>query len=301
MGIDRAVASLLLELKSKVEFDGAIVELGKQDILLNRDSLKFLGDKFGFPFLSNSSKITDICFFKWLGFSSVRSLDYSPYEGADLLLDLNKEAPLKLHELANVIYDGGTLEHVFNLPQALKNIHSMLKIGGSVIHVLPSHNHVDHGFYMFSPMALYQWYEANGYRIIESYVMEYSQNTKAKWKIYEYKPGCIDQLSFGGWGKEMLGIWLVAEKKHDSTCGVMPQQGSYLRDWGVDFAIKNDSNENAESYIYTWNWKKNTLSKIKSLLKSFPFIFENLKEIYYWMGINYLVHGKKKPKIKWRY
>ena len=78
MGIDRAAASLLLELKSKVEFHGVIVELGKQDILLNGDSLKFLGDKFGFPFLSNSSKISDICFFKWLGFSSVRSLDYSP-------------------------------------------------------------------------------------------------------------------------------------------------------------------------------------------------------------------------------
>lgn len=108
----------------------------------------------------------------------------------------------------------------------------MLETGGYAIHASPSSNHVDHGFYMFSPRALYEYYVANSWEIVESVIFEYSEDhAYRRWKFYNYQPGIIDQFSFGGWGKNMLGIFLVVRKMDNSTHGVMPQQGTYLKMW----------------------------------------------------------------------
>lgn len=59
----------------------------------------------------------------------------------------------------------GGLQHIFNLPQALANMSRMLKVGGRAIHDLTCTNYVDFGFWCISPIALIQYYEANGFRI----------------------------------------------------------------------------------------------------------------------------------------
>ena len=110
----------------------------------------------------------------------------------------------------DVIFDGGTAEHIFNFPQVLKNIHDLLKLGGIIIHASPSHNHVDHGFYMFSPTVFYDFYSVNKFDILKSYIFEYKSDPIFDWLIYDYKPGAIDHLSFGGWGRDSLGIFFVA-------------------------------------------------------------------------------------------
>ena len=110
-------------------------------------------------------------FFEKLRFTKTQSLDHSDYEGSLILRDLNEEVLENLQEQFDVIYDGGTLEHVFNFPISLANISRMLKTGGYAIHASPSSNHVDHGFYMFSPRALYEYYVANSWEIVESVIL----------------------------------------------------------------------------------------------------------------------------------
>ena len=87
-------------------------------------------------------------------------------------------APQQLHETGQSLWldnitrgllDSGTLEHVFHLPNALKSVVELAKVGGRVMLLSPSSNHFDHGFYMFSPTLFYDYFSANGLRIETSY------------------------------------------------------------------------------------------------------------------------------------
>ena len=60
-----------------------------------------------------------------------------------------------------MIIDGGTMEHIFHIPNVLNNIYRMLRVGGRIIHISPSSNYVDHGFYSFSPTLFYDFYQTN--------------------------------------------------------------------------------------------------------------------------------------------
>ena len=91
-----------------------------------------------------------------LGASEVTSLDYSAYEGASIVHDMNVPIPKHLEMLFDTVIDGGTLEHVFNFPVALANCMRLLKRGGSLFIFAPANNQMGHGFYQFSPELLYR-------------------------------------------------------------------------------------------------------------------------------------------------
>lgn len=116
-----------------------------------------------------------------LGFSKVNVLDVSNYEGADIVFDLNSEiVPDNLKESFDYIVESGTLEHIFNFPQALANITSMLKQGGKVFHYLPAHNFINHGYYTVSPAVLQDFYERNGFQIkkLDILLIKWDENLK---------------------------------------------------------------------------------------------------------------------------
>jgi 2-polyprenyl-3-methyl-5-hydroxy-6-metoxy-1,4-benzoquinol methylase len=74
-------------------------------------------------------------------------------------------------EKYDTIFDGGSLEHIFNVNQALKNVSMMCKPGGQIIHSLPANNQCGHGFWQFSPELFLSLYsEKNGYMNTEVYI-----------------------------------------------------------------------------------------------------------------------------------
>jgi SAM-dependent methyltransferase len=89
--------------------------------------------------------------FGYFGAETVDSIDYSNYEGANIIHDLNIPVPDALKNKYDCVWDGGTLEHVFNYPAALKNCMDMVKPGGHLILETPGNNCFGHGFYQFSP------------------------------------------------------------------------------------------------------------------------------------------------------
>jgi SAM-dependent methyltransferase len=278
MGIPKAGAALLYELKKDYQLGDSVLQLGKQALYVEADQLPGIAAQFGFDVtMDNATKdqsgeyvpetYNDIVFFEALGFKTVSSLDYSDYEGADLIHDLNTPIPQSLHGKYDFVYDGGTLEHVFDFPQCLRNIHNLLKVGGLVAHAAPSHNHVDHGFYMYSPTVFWDYYHANHYKIIKSYIYEYETEhtayTATPWLIYDYHPSAIQHLVGGGWGRKRLGIWFVAQKLSESRCDVVPQQGAYTNTW--------NNISTYDPYLAAQN-KSPTLSRVKMLLRSVPLI-----------------------------
>lgn len=284
MGIAKGAYSLLCELKKDHPFlSGSVLQLGRQRAFISYNQMDKIRKKFNIgaaglaePNSRTDSQgvggmpVDDLTLFQSLGFDRVESIDYSDFENPTHVHDFNLPVPVDLHKQYDVIYDGGTLEHIFNFPQSLKNVFNLLKVGGVVIHASPSSNHVDHGFYMFSPTLFYDYYLSNGFEVIKSYIFEYEpRHDKKPWLIYDYKPGCIDHLSFGGWGDgKLLGIWFVARKREQSTSEVIPQQGSYLKAWTKHAIALNEAllSENSTNSV--------TLKiHVKRFLKSNKFLF----------------------------
>ncbi len=251
MGITRATARLMLDEHRRQPFSGSVMELGRMYIHFSDKDLAEWAHEQKAPLkpvssiqlshnpdLADLGCMDDISFFKRLGFSDVTSCDYSDWEDCSIVIDLNKPVPEHLKGKFDAVVESGTMQHVFNIPTVLRNIHDMLKVGGRVIHgMVPSNNHVDHGFYMFSPTLFHDWYTANGYRLEHLYICEFVpiyyrlQCVSGPWRIHRYTPGSLDRLSYGLMGRRQLVIFCIATKTATSTGDVNPMQGAYVDAW----------------------------------------------------------------------
>lgn len=97
--------------------------------------------------------------FAKLGFGQIESMDLSDFEGATLLQDLNAPVPEDLEQQFDFIFDGGTIEHVFNVPVALQNVFRMLKPGGMFVSANGMNGWVGHGMYQFNPELVWTFWE----------------------------------------------------------------------------------------------------------------------------------------------
>lgn len=104
--------------------------------------------------------------FSALGASRIDSMDASDIERPTIVHDLNLPVPAELECSFDCVYDGGTLEHVFNLPVALRSCMAMVKVGGHLLLDTPANNLMGHGFYQFSPELYYSALsDANGFQV----------------------------------------------------------------------------------------------------------------------------------------
>jgi len=219
---------------------GAIVTLGRQDVLVSGAQLQRIARTAGFASPVDAASlgltagaISDEVLLRYLGFDEIVSLDVSAYEGAGLILDLNeREIPDSLVGHFDVVLDSGTLEHVFHVPNALRSVVRMLKPDGRVIHIAPSSNHMDHGFYMFSPTLLADYYRANDFQIESLQVLRYTQPiATSPWLISDYPLDRPSGLDMGQLDSALYAVICIATKGAQSTGDVVPQQSAYVRVW----------------------------------------------------------------------
>src|SRR5437763_2766890 len=193
MGLPPAALRLLLATCRNEPFTGSVLTLGKQDTWITAPPLRKAAASFGVeladvpltvspkPIFARHHYLTDESILRALGFADYHSMDLSAYESADIIHDLNSpDVPAALVDRFDTIIDGGTLEHVFHLPNALAGIGEMLKVGGRVIHHSPASNWVDHGFYMFSPTLFWDYYNANKFEIGEVRLIGMTQRHRSE-------------------------------------------------------------------------------------------------------------------------
>ena len=272
MGITYNVAVQLAEDAERFCLGGEILTLGKQDVLFKRDKLIKVLMETGHASLNDDNTIklkicrpllfteeleknqglssnpvfkqrgciSDRLFFGSLGLD-VKSLDVSRYEGADYIYDLNDvNTPDSFKNRFDVIFDGGTIEHVFNVANTMSNIFAMLKTDGVVIHSTPSNNYVEHGFYQFSPTFFYDYYSTNNFDILECLFTSHDGNLNERWMSTKYYPGCFEgKLWTGctgnneyyskGLDDKFYSTWFVARKTSKSTGNKAPMQGLYMK------------------------------------------------------------------------
>jgi SAM-dependent methyltransferase len=236
MGIPSSCAFFLMRQAKARPFCGSILTLGVQSVGFDAAKLLATSERAQFKLPgeipSGPGLLTDIALFRALGFNEIVRTDVNPFEGAEFIFDLNSSEPPpdEYRGRFDVVFDGGTMEHVFHVPNVLKNIFYFLKSGGRVIHVNPSSNHIDHGFYMFSPTLHYDYYSTNEYQIDSCKLIRYTLRAEIDpWEVGDYTPGALDQLMTGGLDAGIYGIAFAATKTHQSTHNRIPTQSFYAK------------------------------------------------------------------------
>jgi hypothetical protein len=170
MGVTRSVARFLVEARARGADFSVTGMVGRQSLFIGPLALRRLLAQHGLPAPSAESFESADGYayplLRALGAKEILAIDASPFEGADIIQDLNQPVPEDLHQRFTTLYDGGSLEHVFDVPTALRNYMQMVRVGGTLIIHTMANNFVGHGFYQFSPELFYRVLTPeNGYEI----------------------------------------------------------------------------------------------------------------------------------------
>jgi len=176
MGLDINAVQFLIDARQKGAQFGEVVTLGRQDLNVYPVRMRQILQKHNFPsaaFENDPKTLFAEPLFLSLGASKVHSLDFSDFEGASFTHDLNQPIGDDLRQRFDLVYDGGTLEHVFNFPVAIKNCMEMVRPGGWLFLHQCANNWCGHGFYQFSPELFFRIFSAdNGFEVNRAVLAE---------------------------------------------------------------------------------------------------------------------------------
>jgi hypothetical protein len=171
MGLDRNGTKLLLYAKSLGVDFGKTIMLGRQGLHVDKKHLQNNLSQFGITNVSAEDILKEEGryaepFLRLLGAKEIYSIDASDYESATVIHDMNLPIADKYKKNYGVVIDGGSLEHIFNFPVAIKNCMEMVKIGGYFLGITPANNFFGHGFYQFSPDLYFKVFSPeNGFKM----------------------------------------------------------------------------------------------------------------------------------------
>jgi hypothetical protein len=184
-------------------------------------------------------------FFRSLGAQRIESLDCSPYEEATIIHDLN-QWPLFPKDEFDAVIDCGTLEHVFNLPIAFQTTLSLVRTGGSLFMVTPVNNHVNHGYYQFSPELIRDLLLANGFLIEKAALLRLGLFRDRIYNLSKpevYQRGLItgDQVRLMVHAKKYLSVPFNYPQQPPHPAPVKPTAGTGLKLWNFcrEFIVHN--------------------------------------------------------------
>jgi hypothetical protein len=153
MGIDITALELILLSQRYVKHKNInILTLGRQQIHISPNEINNSLNKYNFNDLINKFnyyEYSENFFRQLLNGNCVDSIDNSNYENANIIHNMN--LPYISSKKYQYIYDGGTIEHIFNIPQVIENVINMLDIDGLFVSVTCNNNLSGHGMYQFSP------------------------------------------------------------------------------------------------------------------------------------------------------
>lgn len=236
MGIDVVTLhSLLMSSKYFLNFDRCLT-LGIQHIHMWPEYYEYIVRTYGIE--TKFSKTCENLLYK-LGFKNVDSIDYSDYEKCSIIHDLNKPIKDEIKNKFDFILDGGTIEHVFNIPQVFDNIVKLLKKDGVFCSVACNNNFSGHGFYQFSPEIFLSSFTTDyGMKVEEIYIAEVDTFPDSWIKIDKPDPISSRMTDKINTYKEVYIVVFARKIKDDADIKKNfidhpPNQISYETEWNV--------------------------------------------------------------------
>jgi len=177
-------------------------------------------------------KIHQDTLFRILGFTkeNIYSLDADNFEGATFVHDLNSPCAPHLRSRFDVIFDGGTSEHVFSVKDNLFGLADMCSPGGIIINMLPV-DYINHGFYNFNAELLRDFFGCNGFQQLDLRYIASPQNPRLAQKYYL----AFDPAHFNhSLNPFLLTLLYSVARKTSQVVPVVPNQGFYRVLWKQD-------------------------------------------------------------------
>ncbi|MEM9434543.1 MAG: methyltransferase domain-containing protein [Pseudomonadota bacterium] len=174
MGVDCTLFCQLVALSTRFSPKGRSLMLGRQNFKVQPRfrkhylrSLRTAGFDEDLDSFVQEDGFSETLFDR-LGFGKIETMDFASYEGPSIEQDLNLPVPEDLHGQFDFIFDGGTIEHVFNVPQALENINLMLKPEGRFVSANGMNGWVGHGMYQFNPELVWTFWKRRCQCVVEA-------------------------------------------------------------------------------------------------------------------------------------
>ena len=265
MGLTFHEYKFLEEVSKKKEFKN-ILCLGKQEMILTKEDKKKL--KLLEKENVNDQYIDNLLINKFKA-NSVKSIDNSSFEGADIIHDMNK--PMEnLNEKFDTVIDFGTSEHIFDVAQNLNNISKLCKINGIILHSLPANNNCGHGFWQFSPELFFSLYsENNGF--LETEIFIFNTHNKYEW-------------------------WKVEKQKLGERLEINSDSPLYIL---VKTIKKSEvQNKNVQQSDYVERWNDNSINYKNVKKKKLSILWKNIKDNYKKFLIKIILPNKISDKLE---
>lgn len=225
MGVEYNALKAMSLIKSKDNSLKNLATIGRQSLQIKSKRISFFNLSKEDKNLLNKEIYTEKLF-SMLGFKSIDSFDYSDYENATYIHDLNRPIDDNHKNKYDVVFDGGSLEHIFNFPVAIKNCMEMTRVGGNFVSVTVCNNFSGHGFYQFSPELFFRIFtKENGFELKGVYISE-----KNKWYKVTDPKTIQSRVTFKNKSETYI---IVIAKKIDSVeiFEKTPQQSDYVECW----------------------------------------------------------------------
>lgn len=227
MGIDINGLDALLFALPLCAKKGDVLTLGKQDIHISPQQCMEICRHYGIPASPSWFEKGTAHMMQQFGFQSLESLDKSGYEGATLLHDMNLPLPPSLvGRKFDFLFDGGTTEHIFNVPQVFQNAWDLLAVGGVFVSVTVNNNLSGHGLYQFSPEFFEKICSPRYGMQLKGLWLGKIGSTHGSWR--EIKGSRDYEFKFGG--DDRVYVITIAKKVSDGGMRLLehpPQQGNY--------------------------------------------------------------------------
>jgi SAM-dependent methyltransferase len=223
VGIDVNTAQFLFSEQRRGVTFGRTLTLGHQQAYIERPLYQELVAGAG-------GRVVDAHYaddlFRALGANTLDIMDASEYENANVIHDLNAPVDNSLKEKYDCVFDGGTLEHVFNYPVALRSCMEMVKVGGHLVLVTPMNNFAGHGFFQFSPELFYSALSPENGFLVERMMFPMSE----QW--YSVQNPAIARKRIELIGNDPLLLYISAKRVSDAQVFKRwPQQSDYAAVW----------------------------------------------------------------------
>lgn len=237
MGICNTGLSIFLKNYHSLNIDISC-SIGRQELRASKMELKNLFDANSMLLPSGSNFIYFDQLLGKLNCKKFDSLDYSDFEGATLIHDFNLPLSPELHYNYDFVFDGGSLEHIFNISEAIKSSMLLVKPGGHYYGIHPCNNQSGHGFYQISPEFYFRVFtEENGFKIKKLYAYKAKARNNIIYEIDD--PNTVkSRVSIISLGP--VNLFVIAERINKNIpFKSYPVQSDYAALWCKSVTTKN--------------------------------------------------------------
>lgn len=218
----------------------SVLMIGRQNLHLHERQVIALRDEFGVDLENVATPLgvyADDFLRVALDAERVDAMDASPHDDAEIIHDLNEPVPPQLHTSYDAVIDGGSLEHIFNVPIALANLMRMAKVDGRLFLFWPANNLCGHGFFQFSPEFAFRVFrEAHGFEAERVALVESrfpSVELSSRRLVLDVRdPDVLGHRVLRMSARPALLMLQARKLRHlDDPFAVTPQQSDYTARW----------------------------------------------------------------------